>query len=41
MDKIKEFFDCYCLTENLSDVKFPNVGFITSSDEDNSKDYED
>ena len=41
MDKIKEFFDCYRLTENVSDVKFPNVGFISSSDEDNSEDFED
>ena len=41
LDKIKEFFDCYHLTENVSDVKFPNIGFISSSDEDNSEDLED
>jgi len=32
IDKIKDFFECYTLLMNVSDVELPNNGFLSNSD---------
>ena len=33
-DKIKDFFECYRLIDDVSDIDFSKQGFINSSDVD-------
>ncbi len=41
VDKIKDFFECYRLIDNLADVEFSDSGFINASDDDIEEEFED
>ena len=41
LDKIKDFFECYRLIDDVSGVNFPKSGFISASDDDNKEEFED